>query len=93
MQTFLTNMRALWQVTLAALVFGAGLPIVFAFGVRLWSKADVVDVDGVARRDHAALLGALTCFAIVIAAIITGILYTAAAFLAARFGIHLFGQS
>ncbi|MBH0778242.1 hypothetical protein [Nocardia bovistercoris] len=92
MHTFVTNMQALWQVTSAALLFGAGLPIVFAFGVRLWSTAEVVTADGTARRNHVALVGALTCFAITIAAIATGILYTASAFLAARFGIHLFGE-
>jgi hypothetical protein len=33
------------------------------------------------------------CFGLVIAAVVTGILYIAKAFIAAKFGIHLFGQS
>ncbi|MET8655257.1 MULTISPECIES: hypothetical protein [Nocardia] len=94
MHTIVTNLNSLWKVTLAALILGAGLPIVFAFGVRLWTAADTVGSDGsVAQRNYPALIGALTCFALIIAAIITGILYTAKAFLAAKFGIHLFGQS
>lgn len=94
MQTLLTNMNSLWKVTLAALILGAGLPIVFAVGVRLWSSADSAGPDGtVARRNYPALAGAYACFALVIVAIVAGILYTAKAFIAARLGIHLFGQS
>ncbi|MEV0298063.1 hypothetical protein [Nocardia sp. NPDC050710] len=94
MHTIVTNLNSLGKVTIAALVLGAGLPVVFAFGVRLWSSADSVGPDGTAaRRNYPALVGALVCFALIIAAIITGILYTAKAFLAAKFGIHLFGQS
>lgn len=92
MHTLVTNLNALWQVTVAGLVLGAGLPIVFAVGVRLWSAADTVPTQGsAAQRNYPALVGAYACFALVVAAIITGILYTAKAFLAARFGIHLFG--
>ncbi|MEU0501509.1 hypothetical protein [Nocardia sp. NPDC005998] len=90
MHTLVTNLNALWKVTLAGLLLGAGLPIVFAVGVRLWSAADV---DGrAAQRNYPALAGAYACFTLIIAAIVTGILYTAKAFLAAKFGIHLFGQ-
>ena len=90
MHTLVTNLNALWQVTVAGLLLGAGLPIIFAFGVRLWSAA-AAD-DRAAQRNYPALAGALTCFALIIAAILIGILYTAKAFLAAEFGIHLFGQ-
>ncbi|GAB2646781.1 hypothetical protein [Nocardia goodfellowii] len=94
MHTLTTNLKALWDVTLAALILGAGLPIVFAVGVRLWSSADSVGPDGsAARRNYPALAGAWVCFALVLAAIVVGILYTAKAFLAAKFGIHVFGQS
>lgn len=93
MHTLVTNLNALWKVTLAGLLLGAGLPIVFAVGVRLWSVADAVSADGrAAQRNYPALAGAYACFALIIAAIVTGILYTAKAFLAAKFGIHLFGQ-
>jgi hypothetical protein len=94
MHTLITNMNSLWKVTVAGLVLGAGLPIIFAIGVRFWSAADTVTADGrAAQRNYPALAGAITCFALIIAAIVTGILYTAKVFLAAKFGIHLFGQS
>ncbi|MFC9896802.1 hypothetical protein ACFVMC_24220 [Nocardia sp. NPDC127579] len=89
MHTLTTNLKALWDVTVAALILGAGLPIVFAFGVRLWSSAATGDTTG---RRYPALAGAWACFAVVLAAIVAGILYTAKAFLAAKFGIHVFGQ-
>ena len=85
----------LWRVVLTALVFGAGLPAIFALGVRLQSHATVggpgVQHSGTRRR--ATTAGAMVCFAVVLAVIITGILFVAKAFLAARLGIHLFGQS
>ncbi|WP_433627760.1 hypothetical protein [Nocardia sp. CA-120079] len=92
MHTLVTNLDALWKVTVAGLLLGAGLPIVFAVGVRLWSVADTVSAEGTAaQHNYPALAGACACFALILAAILTGILYTARAFLAAGFGIHLFG--
>ncbi|WP_433712092.1 hypothetical protein ACQP2U_38635 [Nocardia sp. CA-084685] len=92
MHTLVTNLNALWKVTVAGLVLGAGLPIVFAVGVRLWSVAETVPAEGGgAQRHYPALAGAYACFALIVVAIVTGILYTAKAFLAAKFGIHLFG--
>ena len=92
MHTLVTNLDALWKVTVAGLLLGAGLPIVFAVGVRLWSAADTVPAEGgAAQRNYSILAGAYVCFALIVAAIVTGILYTAKAFLAAGFGIHLFG--
>ncbi|MFF3221986.1 hypothetical protein ACFYV7_04245 [Nocardia suismassiliense] len=94
MHTLITNLNSLWKVGLAGLILGAGLPMVFAIGVRFWSMAETVTPDGrVTQRNYPALTVALLCFGLIIAAIITGILYTAKAFIAARFGIHLFGQS
>ncbi|MFI6211768.1 hypothetical protein ACIBCD_07220 [Nocardia brasiliensis] len=94
MHTLITNLNSLWKVMLAGLVLGAGLPLVFAVGVRFWSAAETVPADGrVTQRNYPALAVALVCFGLIIAAIVTGILYTAKAFIAARFGIHLFGQS
>ncbi|WP_328388909.1 hypothetical protein [Nocardia sp. NBC_00416] len=93
MVTVLTNLRSLGQVTLAALVLGAGLPMVFAFGVRLWSLSETVAPDGSVRRRAVARVGAYTCLFAVVAVVIAGVLFVAKAFLAHRFGIHLFGQA
>ncbi|MBF6464569.1 hypothetical protein IU427_05155 [Nocardia beijingensis] len=94
MHTLVTNANALWKVTLAGLVLGAGLPMIFAVGVRFWSMTGTTDAGtGTVRRNYPALAVALACFVLVVVAIVGGILYTAKAFLAARFGIHLFGQA
>ncbi|MBB5914447.1 hypothetical protein BJY24_003314 [Nocardia transvalensis] len=95
MDTVTLVAKELWQVTLAALIFGAGLPAIFAFGVRFHSRATVSADGGAAvspgRRRAAAATAAL-CFAVVLVAVVAGVLFVAKAFLAARLGIHLFGQ-
>ncbi|RDI51983.1 hypothetical protein [Nocardia mexicana] len=95
MQTVLTVANELWQVTLAALVFGAGLPAIFALGVRFQSRSTSGSDAGTtlsATRRRTSTAAAAICFAVVLAAVGTGVLYVAKAFLAARLGIHLFGQ-
>ncbi|MGW5919907.1 hypothetical protein ACWFPY_12995 [Nocardia fluminea] len=93
MHTVITNLSSLWEVVLAALIFGAGVPVVFAFAVRWWANAESVDAEGTVRRNYPALAGALTCLILIVVVVITGILFTAKAFIAHQFGIHLFGQS
>ncbi|WP_327149386.1 hypothetical protein [Nocardia sp. NBC_01329] len=93
METVLTNLRSLGEVTLAALILGAGLPMLFALGVRLWSAAVVAGPDGSVRRNPAALAGAYLCLLIVLSVVIAAVLFVAKAFLADRLGIHLFGQA
>ncbi|MEU1550527.1 hypothetical protein [Nocardia sp. NPDC005745] len=94
MHTLVTNLNALWKVVAAGLVLGAGLPMIFAIGVRFWSTTVTTDAGtGAVRRNYPALAAAVACFALVVVAIVSGILYTAKAFIAARFGIHLFGQA
>ncbi|MGS2807128.1 hypothetical protein [Nocardia sp. MW-W600-9] len=93
MHTVITNLSSLWEVVLAALVFGAGVPAVFAFAVRWWAQAETVDAEGRVRRNYPALAGALICVVLIVMVVITGILFTAKAFLAHQFGIHLFGQA
>ncbi|GAB2730412.1 hypothetical protein [Nocardia thraciensis] len=94
MQTVLTVANELWQVTLAALVFGAGLPAIFALGVRFQSRTSGSDAGTTlsATRRRTFTAAAALCFAVVLAAVCAGVLYVAKAFLAARLGIHLFGQ-
>lgn len=71
LQSFFT---AIWQVLLVGLVIGAGLPAIFALGV----KSMAYGVGGDAEDDHAAghpagkVVGVLL-FAVVIAAIALGI--------------------
>jgi hypothetical protein len=67
------------QVLLAGLLLGAGLPALFALGMRLLSVAE--DADGKARVATAA---GWTCFGLCIAAALFGIVVIV-------FGNRLFG--
>ncbi|MTE16511.1 hypothetical protein [Nocardia aurantiaca] len=88
MHTLLHNLSDLWRVMLAALIFGAGLPTVFAVGIRLRAQVD----DGARGAGRtAALFASTVCFALVMIAVVAGVLFIARGFLASRLGIHLLG--
>ena len=93
MSTLLTQLRALFDVTVAALVLGAAVPMLFALGVRWWSGAEVTGPDGTVRRNPVALAGAFLCLLIVLTVVVAGVLFVAKGFLSDRLGIHLFGES
>ncbi|MFI6868065.1 hypothetical protein [Nocardia sp. NPDC050406] len=88
MRTLLSNLTDLGQVTIAAVIFGAGLPAIFAFGIRFRAEAETAD-GGTPRQ--VALAVSTLCFSIVMAAVVIGVLFIAKGFLATRLGIHLFG--
>jgi hypothetical protein len=74
---------ALGQVVLAGIVVGAGIPALFALGLRLLVVPRVADGDATvaepARRPGAArLVGGFACFAVVVAAIVTGLAFLVA---------------
>ncbi|WP_067815919.1 hypothetical protein [Nocardia inohanensis] len=88
MHTFLNNLTDLWQVTLAALLFGAGLPTIYAIGIRYRAQVDSGATGG--TRSIALAVSSI-CFAVVMIAVVVGVLFIARAFLASRLGIHLLG--
>ncbi len=83
------NFHALWQIVVVGLLCGAGLPAVFAIGLRALelgtapvpagqsvgstSATASTTATATARPTPAALLAAGLCFAIVVAAIVWGI--------------------
>ncbi|RKQ35229.1 hypothetical protein C1C97_008290 [Kocuria tytonis] len=79
-------------VLLAGLCFGAGLPALFTVGIALWSRATPPPgPDGTARRNAVALAGAVLCFAIVLAAVVIGVLWITRKSLDHYLGISVFG--
>lgn len=75
-------LAALWQVTLAGLVLGAGLPALFALGMRSLGPAAP---DGTALPPTTAgRITAALCFGLVVVAALFGIVVIV-------FGKHLFG--
>ncbi|WP_327146126.1 hypothetical protein [Nocardia sp. NBC_01327] len=92
MHTFNAIAKSLGEVTLIALLLGAGLPLIFTIGIRFWSM-ETVAADGAptGARNPAALAVAYLCFAIVVLAIGAGILYIAKDFISHSFDVQLFG--
>ncbi|OZB79275.1 MAG: hypothetical protein B7X41_19505 [Microbacterium sp. 14-71-5] len=80
------------RVLLVGLLFGAGLPALFAIGMRLQS-AGTGELDGEAPGTRRPLLTAAgwILFALVIAAVLTGVLFITRLSIYHYFGISLFG--
>ncbi|WP_375425241.1 hypothetical protein [uncultured Friedmanniella sp.] len=75
------SLDALWQVALVGLVLGAGLPALFALGVRSLNTGRLVTAggsgagaeDATSTASAAGKAGAAVCFAICILAVAFGI--------------------
>ncbi|MCZ4568783.1 hypothetical protein [Rhodococcus erythropolis] len=84
---------SLWQVVLVGLLLGAGLPAIFAIGLKSLDAGQRGSGGGstaVAARSPFAVAGAVVCFAVVLIAIVTGILFIMQGFLSHTFGIEIF---
>lgn len=95
METLKHTIDSLWQVVLVGLLLGAGLPAVFAFGLRALSVGEPSDEQsgaGTTRvaRPAVATAAAVICFAVVVVAIVAGILFIMKNFLDSTFGISVF---
>jgi len=86
--TFVHTIQSLWQVLVIGLVFGAGVPIVVAFGIRFLAPAEDVEVATVRRPLQTA--AGYACFTVAVVAVVLGIAWIMKDFLAADLGIHIF---
>ena len=87
------NPTAVFQIIVAGLIIGAGLPALFSIGVRLNAEGvGVVSHDGAAPRKNP-LLNAISwvLFAVVFAAVVIGVLFIARDFIAHNTGLYLLG--
>ncbi|AHH19592.1 hypothetical protein NONO_c48080 [Nocardia nova SH22a] len=92
MHTVTTIAKSLGEVTLIALILGAGLPVIFAAGIRLWSAEPAVAGEAATtRRGSIVQIAAYACFALVAIAVLLGIVYIAKDFVSHTFDIQLFG--
>lgn len=76
MQTVLTMLGSAWQILVLGILLGAGLPAVFAVGLRALSPSDVDASDGsttLGRVTPARKVLGVLCFAVVGAAVVAGI--------------------
>ena len=76
---FTLFLQDIWKVLLYSLILGAGLPVVYALGVRasaLWTvAADGAETAAVRRRQVLGKTVAGICFAVVLAGIGLGLAY------------------
>lgn len=94
MELLTKTAESLWQVILVGLVLGAGLPALFAVGLRLLDTGRDTKIDNTGTatttRNPIAVAGAVCCFAAVLIAIMAGILFVMSDFLEHTFGITVF---
>lgn len=86
---------SLLRVLFAGLVFGAGLPAMFALGVLLLTKGtDEVRTDGTISHsgNKVALASAWIAFAVVLASVLLGILWITQKSLQHYFGFSVFSS-
>jgi hypothetical protein len=74
------DLHALWKIVVIGLICGAGLPAVFAVGLRALSlpgsgRTVSADSDQVIGGNPAGIAAAALCFAVVLAAIAWGIYF------------------
>lgn len=91
MDILIKALSALWQVVVVGLILGAGLPALFALGMRSLSSGRVLVTAGgggspepVTKASPLGLSGAAICFGLVILAVLFGIVVII-------FGKQLFG--
>jgi hypothetical protein len=86
------NYIASMKILIFGLIVGAGLPALFAVGVRLNAEGvGVVAHDGVTRRNPVLLALGWLIFALVLAAVILGVLYIASDFIGHHTGWYILG--
>jgi len=88
MDILVKSFEALWQVVAVGLVLGAGLPALFALGVRSLDSHRVLLADGseiTSSASPAGKAGAALCFGITALAVVFGIVVII-------FGKQLFGS-
>lgn len=92
---FSTMIFDIFNVLLAGLVLGAGLPALFALGIRLASGTGRINPDGTVTHTQDATplqkFLAWLCFAVIIFMIVAGILWITKSMIYHTFAIDIFG--
>ncbi|KAA0024115.1 hypothetical protein [Antrihabitans cavernicola] len=92
MDIITTAANAAWKVFLIGVLFGVGLPTIFALGLRSLSLGTVTASDGESvqgKTSPAGLAGAYLCFGIVLVAIAYGVLFICKTSIKHYLGIEL----
>jgi hypothetical protein len=86
------SLENMFRVLIVGLVLGAGLPALFAVGLRVYSSgAGGVDEDGVLRQPHPILKPVgLLIFLVVAVVIVAAVLWVTRSTIIHHFGVDLF---
>jgi hypothetical protein len=86
------NYTAVMQILVVGVIVGAGLPALFSLGVRLNAEGvGVVSHDGVNKKNPALNALSWVLFAVVLAAVIIGVLFVARDFIAHHTDLYILG--
>jgi hypothetical protein len=84
--------HAVWKILVFGLLVGAGLPALFAVGVRLNAEGAGVTGDAaVAQRNRVLLAISSAIFAVVLIGVIIGVLFVARDFIGQHTGAYMLG--
>ncbi|HEX7322736.1 MAG TPA: hypothetical protein VF299_07340 [Mycobacterium sp.] len=84
------NYTATLKILIFGVLVGAGLPALFALGVRLHATGAGVTGDGTQRNPALVALGWLI-YALTLTAVVVGVLFIARDFIAHHTGWYIFG--
>ena len=90
-EIFLTAFEALWQVLAVGVILGAGLPALFALGIKALGTGRTLASDGATYTTPptgAGRAGSAVLFAVCVAAVLFGIFLV----VATGFGLKIFGS-
>ena len=85
------NYHAVWKILIVGLLVGAGLPALFAVGVRLNAEGAGVTGDAVAHRNPVLVVISSAIFAVVLIAVTIAVLYVARDFIGQHTGAYILG--
>jgi hypothetical protein len=87
------NLAAVGKIVLFGLLVGAGLPALFAVGVRLNAEGVGAAAPGgtVAQKNPVLVALSWALFALVLAAVIVGVLFVARDFIGQHTGLYILG--
>ncbi|MBJ8346901.1 hypothetical protein [Antrihabitans sp. YC2-6] len=89
------NYTAVWQIIVAGLLVGAGLPALFAVAVRLNAEGSGVATGhggaAVSTRNPVFVAVSWLIFGVVLLAVVAGVLFIARDFIGHQTGLYLFG--
>jgi hypothetical protein len=85
------NYAATVKILVFGLLVGAALPALFALGVRLGAAGAGISGDAVTRRRPALTVFSWAVFALVLAAVVLGVLFIARDFIAYHTGWFILG--